>query len=66
MAGSQVLTPDSVDSKKLKQAVDLDEDDVQQDYYLSGLFNIESTLGYKALDNLKNSKDVPAEKYGLY
>jgi hypothetical protein len=35
-------------------------------YYLSGLFNIETSPGFKALENLKNRKDFPEERYKIF
>ncbi len=52
--------------KKTSSTVQVDKDDLsahEGDYYLSGLFNIETSPGYRALDNLKTSKNMPEEKY---
>ncbi|KAJ3312642.1 hypothetical protein HDV04_002784 [Boothiomyces sp. JEL0838] len=55
------------DSKALEtQVLDIDDEDHQGDYYLSGLFNIESSPGYKALDALKTKKDVTEERINKY
>ncbi|KAJ3255643.1 hypothetical protein HK103_006168 [Boothiomyces macroporosus] len=48
------------------QVLDIDDEDHQGDYYLSGLFNIESSPGYKALDALKTKKDVTEERINKY
>ncbi|KAJ3272865.1 hypothetical protein HDV01_005188 [Terramyces sp. JEL0728] len=66
MADATEETPKRKDSRIETQLLDIDDEDHQGDYYLSGLFNIETSPGYKALDGLKTKKDISEEKINKY
>ena len=56
----------NADSKKKANDANADaaiDEDLK--FYLSGLFNIETSPVYKNLEQLKGKKDVPAEKYAI-
>ena len=44
---------------------DSGEADEDLKFYLSGLFNIETSPAFKQLEYLKTRKDIPAEKYAF-
>ena len=47
--------PSVTDLKKL-------DDEANSDYYLSALFNIETSPGFKLLESIKNAKGMPEDK----
>lgn len=60
LAGSLPILPKS-DIAQASMEINLLSDD--GDYYLSTLFNIEASQGYKAIKNLKSSKEYPEERF---
>ena len=59
MDGKKPKTPAVIDLVSGADAGAADED---LKFYLSGLFNIETSPAFKQLESLKSKKDIPAEK----
>jgi hypothetical protein len=53
---------DKIEIEKKVSAIDISGH--EGDYYLSGLFNIETSPGFRALDNLRNRRDFSEERLG--
>lgn len=45
------------------QEFNAEELDAEGDYYLSGLFNIETSPGFKALGALESKKEIPEDRF---
>ncbi|KAJ3365182.1 hypothetical protein HDU91_002289, partial [Kappamyces sp. JEL0680] len=56
----KVKSNENLGRKSSQNAIDISSH--EGDYYLSGLFNIETSPGFRALDNLKNRRDIPEER----